>query len=264
MQRLWGLESSRYDDVRDWPCHQATDDPVIGCCALELSSSLRNCASHLADRRIFPHLGSCEVTGMSANSSLVVNFHCRNQLTPTSAYHLLHFLHHLNGSAFHRVNAVMIDDPLEPIEQSSGYEQTGVQLEPAILSALLSAYMASGVCPAKFRLRARVTGAHFPPHAEPLMPAYACWGKEMLLHCVRDTRDDISVVLDWVVASLHSNATNDGVGGDLFCCMAPPHCQTVSLTIGTLTGAKVQRILEVGYYFQSISHCHPDFRPSSG
>src|SRR6185437_2799212 len=83
---------------KDWPYHQAKDDPHIGCCAIQLTKSLRNSANcRLTGRRMFPHLGGEEFTGIRVNtSSSFVNFICRNQLTSISAYHLLHLLHHLN------------------------------------------------------------------------------------------------------------------------------------------------------------------------
>src|SRR6185437_10510936 len=75
---------------------------------------------------------------------------CRNQLTPETAYHLLHLLHHLNGQA---VGDITLNDRI-----STGL----VRLDSALLTSLASAYTASGARPPLFSLHAERI-IHFPP-----------------------------------------------------------------------------------------------------
>lgn len=147
----------------------------VPCCPVSITESLQDAAAHqLAGLKIYPHIDEEDVVyakvevwretfaDRSFNNKEVV-LQCLNGLRPTSAYHLLHLMHHINGAAFTLFKDSTLDDAnvgrlnewLAKTRGWTGMFKPKTQLEHALSSSLRSAYTAIGLRSSRFKIYTR-------------------------------------------------------------------------------------------------------------
>lgn len=227
---------------RVWHVFPVESNNGAMCCPSPLTDSLRNAATHqLVGLRVFPHpqVGGEEIIRIHVMCSRNVYLVCRNQMTATSAYHLLHLLHHLNGSSIYRL-----------VTTSDGLTNDGIHLEPAVLTALTGAYMKSGVFPAQFKLYSRKrVHTEFPPHAE-LMPEQSLSYEQIIFQDCQS--DDLGYELRWISTSLNGDMRGMGTGKgleNLISFTAPRVCRLISFgTSRYQLDTEIERIINASRF----------------
>jgi hypothetical protein len=248
-----------------WHLCQAQDDKspgVITCCSSKLTEALHaRAAGQLAGCRIFPSRGGDQgirVVVLCAFGNSAIIHGCLNQLTSTSAYHLLHLLHHLNGTSFDKIS-----DFADAWYTPAPSDEVNIWLEPAIFGALLSAYAAIDTCPRSFKLYSRTR--HFYPHAEPLLPIKSIVYYQEAILDLYDT--DLRTVLDWVLAILcrKGPVETNAIGRDdrinYFLAHIWP-TRPIRFRVGHLHGEQIDQIVEASSSYSNEDIKMRQFRPS--
>jgi len=247
----------RGTEVECWPAIEGDalgeTEMSLGCCpSLLLESLVAAAANQLTNTRIFP---DCDKSGIvivkmgdlcltlrdscpDGNRLQVLKFGCRNELTSTSAFHLLHLLHHLNNCAFGFIS------------RTSDPEAYGTFIEPTIFTTLASVYLVTGIHPPCFRLYTRALCQDTSPCSKPLLlESNKAQIHFSTLHYL-DTF--IEVVTPWIadsLCSLHMPIENayDSGGVNLLDRMSSPFCHTVRfrLLYGHVKGEWVERLVAV-------------------